>query len=137
MNHTRLWAAAVIITFVIIVGFVLSVPHTRDIARTEDVDTEEPGVSPVTLRDSFKKGVHTITGSLTAPNACAAASAQATFVSEASSTDNILLDISLSEDSEVCLQLPTLLDFSATVAAPANVPITVTVNGSVATTSIQ
>ena len=135
MSHTHLWAAAIIIAFVVIVGFVLSVPHTRDVAQTPSSQNKEASVPPVTLHDAYKKGLHTITGSIEAPNACTAVTAHATFLNDASSTERILVALSVPEDVGVCLQVPTRVDFSATVSAPANIPLTATVNGSVATTT--
>lgn len=133
MRHSRLWLAATIIALALIIGFVLSVPRTRDIGDTSLPQSVVAGVPSVALRDSFKKGVHTITGSIEAPNACAVVSANAAHLNEASSTESILLEISLPEDAGVCLQMPTPMSFSATVSAPADLPITVTVNGAPAT----
>ncbi|MCX6787535.1 MAG: hypothetical protein NTY93_03410 [Candidatus Kaiserbacteria bacterium] len=136
MNHTRLLSAAVIIALVIIVGFVLSVPHTRDSALTDLSQTKTANIPTVALHDVFKKGVHTITGSLNAPNACAAITAKASLVGDASNATGILVAISMSEDTDdVCLQLPTRMNFSVTISAPASLPLTATVNGFVATTT--
>lgn len=134
MNHMRLWAAATIIALVVIVSFVLSVPNTRDLAVPQ-VEHAAVTVPSVTLRDTFKKGVHTINGSVEASNACATVSAKASFASVASSTENILVEISMLDETGVCLQLPTRISFQTTVTAPARTPITVTVNGATATTS--
>lgn len=135
MNQKRLWVAASIIALIVVGGFALSVPHTRDMPDTQAPSVTPPGVPSVSVRDVFKKGVHTITGSLLAPNACATLSAQASLRSEASSTTGILVDLSLSDDSGVCLQVPTRMGFQTSVSAPASLPILVTVNGVSATTS--
>ncbi len=135
MRHSRLWLAATIIALALIIGFVLSVPRTRDVGDTALPRSVDVSVPSVALRDSFKKGVHTITGSIEAPNACTVVSANALFLNEASSTESILLEISLPEDSGVCLQIPTSISFSAAVNAPADLPIAVTVNGAPATTT--
>lgn len=132
MNHIspkRLWIAAAIIALIVIGGFVLSVPHTRDVPAPT-IQTVAPSVPPVTMRDSYKKGTHTITGSLLAPDACIAASAQAVLQGQ-----SILIQISMPSDTGVCLQIPTRVNFSTTIAAPAQLPLTVTVNGSLATTT--
>jgi len=134
MSHKRLWMSASIIAVVIIVGFVLSVPHTSEVPRTDLPETIVP-VPTVTLHDSFKKSLHTITGSLMAPNACTTVTASATVIGSASSTQSILVSISMPEDTGVCLQLPTRITFSTTIVAPAQLPLTATVNGSVATTT--
>lgn len=135
MSQKRLWIAAAIIALVIGTSFILSVPHTtRDTVptHTSAVVTPQPIVA---LRDSYKKGKHTFTGSFMAPNACAEATTTASFVDDASTTPHILLDIAVSNDPGVCLQLPTSLTLGASLLAPAGLPITVTVNGVVASTT--
>ncbi|MDD3531091.1 MAG: hypothetical protein PHV99_00655 [Candidatus Pacebacteria bacterium] len=134
MKYSRLWVLAAIIAFVILAGFVFSVPHTRDGAKPakQSVPASTPTVS---FRDSFKKGTHTISGSLMASNACSIVTAQATLSDETSTASGILLELSLPEDSGLCLQVPTKESFTTTVVAPAGLPITVTVNGILATTT--
>lgn len=134
MNHTRLWIAATIIAFLIVVGFVLSVPHTRDVVR-EPVSRSATTTPLVTLHDEFKKGLHTITGSVEAPNACTIVTARANLQGDASSIQSIQVALSMLADTNVCLQLSTHMDFSTTITAPAQIPITATVNGSAATTT--
>ena len=131
MSHRRLWAAGGIIALAIIAGFMLSVPHTQDAPLPPSSVTVSAGVPTVVLRDVYKKGVHTITGSLLAPNACGTVSATATATDE----PGIVVAISLEADEGVCLQIPTRAPFSTTVAAPQGVPITATVNGAQATTT--
>lgn len=134
MNHTRLWVAATIIAVVVITSFVLSVPHTQDVGQVATMPSVIE-VPIVTLRDAFSKGVHTITGSIEAPNACTSVIAESSLTGAASSTEGILVSISMLADNGICLQLPTRASFQTTISAPANVPITVTVNGAVATTT--
>lgn len=135
MSHKRLLISSSIIAFVILISFALSVPHTRDVAEKLPSTAVIEDTPIITLRDAFKKGLHTISGSIQVPNACTAVSAVASLAGNASSTESILLEISVQSDSGVCLQLPTKATFQTTVSAPANLPFTVTVNGSVATTS--
>jgi hypothetical protein len=135
MPNTRFWVAAAIIAVVIIASFVLSVPHTIDIA-VFSAPPAGPAAPPlVTLHDTFKKGVHTITGSLEAPNACAIVAAEASLESDASGEESIHVALSLESDAGVCLQLPTRMDFSTTLEAPAGIPLSATVNGAPATTT--
>ncbi len=138
MNPTRtmrLWTAAAIIIFFLVIGFILSAPSARDgvlpPSSSPPVATSTP---VVTLRDSFKKGTHTISGSLEAPDACMSATAEASLTG-ASSSPVIAVAIDMPPDSGICLQEPTPVTFSAALAAPADVPIEVTVNGVAATTS--
>lgn len=130
MNQKRLWVVTAIIALIIVVGFVFSVPHTRDIPLEKATEEVEQTIPQVTLQDVFKKGLHTITGSLEVPNACVAVMANATLIGE-----GIEVAISLSSDEGVCLQVPTIVTFKTTITAPAQVPLSVTVNGVAASTT--
>jgi len=66
MSHKRLWIAAAIIAIALIAGFALSVPHTSDITQ-EPAKIESEVIPSVTIRDVFKKGTHTITGTIEVP----------------------------------------------------------------------
>lgn len=135
MTHTRLWIVATIIAGIILAGFVLSVPHTRDIS--EPVSSTEATITPpvVKVRDTYKKGTHTITGSVEAPNACTVLSAAAVY-DEAASAPAIRIALSMPKDTGICLQQSVALTFSVTVGAPANMPITATVNDMEAAVSV-
>ncbi len=135
MTHKRLLASAAIIAFVLIIGFMLSVPHTRDIIQPPASPSETASIPPVKLHDIFKKGTHTITGTIRTPNACTAVSAIAS-ITGASSTPSIQVAVSLPKDTGVCLQLPVMKTFSVTVVAPAGLPISAIVNGAEAVTSV-
>jgi hypothetical protein len=135
MNHRRLWVAATIIALFIIFGFVLSVPRVRDVTEVSAPEAATMGVPSVTLRDSFKKGTHTFTGSIEVSNACASVSAEAALQGNASTTESILVALTVSNEEGICLQVPTMAPFQAVLVAPARLPVTVTVNGLVATTS--
>ena len=128
MSHRRLLVAAAIIAAFIVTGFVLSVPHTRDVAQAP-IQESAPVIPSVTLRDTFKKGVHTITGSVEAPNACATVTVLASLQGNAPSPERIEVAITLSNGTGICLELPTRVGFSTTITAPAKAPFTVTVNG--------
>ncbi len=135
MNHMRLWVAATIIAFFILITFALSVPHTRDVEVETALPSLTTSVPVVTLHNAFKKGLHTITGSIETPNACAAVSTEARVMSGASSTEHILVAISMRTDDGICLQLPTPIAFQTIITAPAHLPIIATVNGAPATIS--
>ena len=136
MNHTRLWVVAAIIALIVIAGFALSVPHTRDVAVTVSKQATPASIPVVTLQDAFKKNWHTITGSIEAPDACIIVTADATVTGAASSTQKILVAVSMPSDTGgVCLQLPTLMNFKTTVSAPAGLPLIATVNGVLASTT--
>lgn len=133
MSHKRLFISSAIIAFVILILFALSVPHTKDVAEKISSASVAEDIPVVTLRDAFKKGLHTISGSVQVPNACTVVSASASLDGDASSTEKILVSVSVQPDSGVCLQLPTQASFQTTISAPANLPFTATVNGSEAT----
>ena len=135
MNHKRFWVAVTIIAVIVIVGFALSVPHTRDAAKIA-AQQKAVQVPVVSLHDSFKKGTHTIAGSIDAPDACTITTASAVVSGDASSTQKILVNISMPADVGVCLQVSTAMTFSVTVSAPAHLPISATVNGLEASTTL-
>lgn len=133
MFQTRLWAAALIIAAIIIGGFALSVPRAREVSEPSAA-TSALAAPAVTLHDSFKKGVHTIAGSVLAPDVCTTVSATAAVSGGASDTA-IAIDIVMPPDPEVCLEEPSAAPFSVSIEAPANVPITASVNGLAASTT--
>lgn len=135
MNRMRLGVSAAIIASAILATFALSVPHTRDVAKESPLPVAPTSTPVVAMRDSFKKGLHTISGSVEVPNVCSTVSVSATTSGNASSTGNILVAILIRPDSGICLQVPTKASFQTTILAPAHMPITLTVNGSPATTT--
>ncbi len=137
MNHTRLWIAAAIIALIVVLGFVLSVPHTRDVPQEQKAALATVSVPAVTLHDVYKKGVHTITGSVLASDACSSVTADAVLEGEASTTESILVRVTLADQPGICLEVPTKETFQTTMVAPANLPIGATVNGQEASTTEQ
>ena len=135
MTRMRLWLSAGIIACVVLVAFAFSVPHTRDLEVELEAPTTTTSVPALALHDAFKKGLHTISGSIEVPNACTPVSASATLAGDASSTQSILLAITFEIDSGVCLQVPTDVRFETTLSAPEGLPIDATVNGSPASTT--
>ena len=135
MSQRRLWIAAAIIAVVIIAGFMFSVPHTSEVARTPTV-AETASAPAVTLHDAFKKNTHTITGSLLAPSACTTVTARAVTIGGASTTESIRIIVSMTKNTGVCLQLQTSESFSTTIVAPAHLPFSAIVNGEEASTTV-
>jgi hypothetical protein len=128
MTHTRLWIAATIIAALIVGGFILSVPHTHDVAEPQD--TAATTIVPVVkVHDVYRKGTHTITGTVQAPNPCTTLAANAALTGDASSTQAIELTLTMPEDTGICVQQIVSLPFSATIAGPMNAPIRASVNG--------
>ncbi len=130
MSHTRLWVVAAIIAAFILVGFVFSVPRVQDLPLPMLAAEAVAEAPSVVLHDAFKKGVHTITASLLAPNACAIVTASTTLQAE-----NILVALEVATDTGVCLEMPTLMKVSTIITAPADTPISASVNGVMASTT--
>lgn len=135
MKLTRLSTAAIIIAGIILLLFVLSVPRAEGPAAPAPAQKSAAAPPTVTLSDSYKKGMHTISGSVVAPDACTSVSAAATLVGDAANPQGISLALTMPSSTGVCLQVPTRLSFSAAFAAPAALPIKVMVNGSAASTT--
>ena len=136
MKQMRLWAAATVMAIVIIGVCIVSLPHTKNLSTPTASRAEASSTEPVvTLQDVYRKGVHTLSGTLQAPDACTFATASATLIGATSSSQSIVLAISMPADVGVCLQLPQPTAFSTTLSAPQGLPIAVTVNGATASTS--
>lgn len=129
----RLFTSALIIAAVVVLGFVLSVPRAREVSEPAPPAAVSP-VPSITLRDSFKNGTHTITGSLIAPDVCTLPTATAA-VENAPARPAILLAVLLPDDPQVCLAIPTTRSFTVSVEAPEGTPVTATINGLAATTT--
>lgn len=136
MTHTRLWVAATIIAGIILIGFVITVPRAGDVSEPRTTTEDEIVPPEVRLRDSFKKGMHTITGTVEAPNPCTVISATAIYEDATSSDPSIRVVLSMPKDTGICVQQAVTLTFSTTVEAPANVPISATVNDGEATVTL-
>lgn len=135
MSHRRLFTVAAIIAALIIAGFALSVPHAREVPSNSAEETPAATVPAVILRDSFKKGIHSLSGTVTAPDACASVSAEASATGDASSTSGIQISLTIPPDTGTCLMVATKIPFSVQVGAPADAPVTVLVNGVAASTT--
>src|SRR3989344_3131933 len=133
-QRRRLWVAALIIAVAVIGGFALSVPRAREIPEPSGSATAASPIPVVTLHDSFENGVHSITGSLMAKDVCASLTASASIEGPPTQAgERIILGLTMPEDLQLCLQIPTKLTFSVSVEAVADAPIAVFVNGVSAT----
>ncbi len=135
MNYTRLSILATVIVGIIIAVFLLSAPHTRDVKNTTLSTVKLVSVPSIYIKDAFRKGKHTITGSITMSTPCTSLLATANATGSASTTIGILLKINMPKDTGICLQQPLKTSFSTTVIAPKSATITITVNGAIATTT--
>lgn len=137
MNHKRLWIVAALIACLILASFLVSFLRAKEATRPSTAVPALTGTTTpaVSFKDTYRRGTHTLSGTVTAPDACVTPEVNATLQGDASSTQSILLSISLPEDTGVCLQIPTEVPFSTTLNAPSGLPITVAVNGVIATTT--
>lgn len=138
----RVGYAALIIAGAIFVGFVFSIPRTTEVETSQEAppitqekfSTEIPVVS---ITDSYRRGVHTIKGSLVLPTPCTTLSAEARADTNASTTESITILLTAPTDSGVCLRLPERRAFSVSVEAPEGIPILVFVNEVAASTTAE
>lgn len=139
MNHPRLKIAAGFIACIILVAFLSSIVRTRTAVAPEAMPQTErvaiPSAPLLSVDTTYKKGVYTITGFITAPDACTMPVADARLQGDASSTERIMVDVELIEDVGICLEIPSDVEFETELEAPADLPIDVSVNGVFATTT--
>ncbi len=136
MSSSRLLASAGIVAIVIIIGFALSIPHARDGTIPPSSSRAPATTTPiVTLLDAYRRGVHTISGSVIAPDPCTLVTATATPMLSGTTTIGIALALTMPADQGICLELPSPITFSTHIAAPRGLPISVSVNGATASTS--
>ena len=137
MRHVPLRVVAALIACLIIASFLVSVLRTRENAKpaVSKMAVATTTIQSVALHDNFKKGVHTITGAIIVPDACTTASATASPAGSGSTTESINVAVAVPDDAGICLQIPSVIHFSTTLAAPSGLPMTATVNGVAATTT--
>jgi hypothetical protein len=119
--------------FVIIAVAVLIVtfptPHDTAPVAPKPVTVETLAKKPVVpVRDIYKKGTHTITGSLDLPNPCSTVSVESML--EGEPPERILILLTVLTDEGICVQEKTATPFETSLTAPEGVPLRVLVNGS-------
>ena len=137
MNHTRLWIVSALIACLIVASFLVSILRAQraEAPGASVLPIAETAQSAVSIKDTFKKGVHTISGSLVVPDACTTPIVDVVVGGDSSDPQSIIVDLAYPEDTGVCLQMPTSVSFSTNVTAPEGLPILVMVNGTIATTT--
>lgn len=130
MHNMRVWSAAGVIAAVLVVGFLLSVPRLRD-SGLKHAALKQVAIPTVYLHDVYKKGTHTITAKVAAPNSCTIISG----VASAADASNIVIALDMPIDSGICLEVPATTTLSFAVAASADALLSATINGSTATTT--
>lgn len=133
----RIWIGVGVFLGVLIIAFAFFVFRITEGPVTPTVS--EPAVTIISdvrnVADTYKKGVHTVHGTVTVPTACTEIEANASVDSESSSTPVIRVDLSAESDTGTCLMLPTNKTFSVQATLTGSAPIAVYVNGVLATTT--
>lgn len=135
MLQRRLWLAASIIAVVIVGGFALSVPHTREAGAPLPAEAEQENAVRITFTDTSRRGLRTISGSVLAPDACSILHATSSLEGDASTTEKVIVTLDMPPSTGVCLELPTEMAFSTALMAPASIPLEIHINGVLATTT--
>lgn len=119
-----------------IAGFAFFVPHANKGGEEAPLSIEiQTPIPSVFLTDSYKKGVHTFTGSIEAPTPCTEVVAEGRVAS--STPERITIAVTMPSDTSICLQQITALPFKVTLSATADATVEVTVNGEVASTTMK
>ncbi len=134
-------ALSVFVATILLIGlYALYIPHANLNNETAPLAEITPvPAPPVFLKDAYRKGEHTISGSLLAPTACTTLTATANVSpSAASSTpETITITLLMPPDTGVCLQQLTKMSFTVSATAAADALFHVLVNGQVASTTIE
>ena len=125
----KIWMVAAAVVAVLIVGFIIVVPHTNEDIRVREVAA--PIVPPVFIHDAYKKGLHTLAVSVAAANPCAVVQGHSVLVPRPASSSPAVASVALTiaEDSGVCLQSVATTTLSFSLAGPSTVQLIATVNG--------
>lgn len=129
MSTRRLRILALIILGALIAGFVILVPRGKVQSPTADAASTTSGIPEVTLVDSFKKGTHTISGSIVVYNACVAVATEALVIEDGANPSGIQISITRAPSEGICLELPTRIPFEKKVKAPRGLALTALVDG--------
>jgi hypothetical protein len=116
-----------------IAGFALFIPHANKGGEQSPHLEQSTMLPSVSLSDSYKKGIHTISGTVEAPTPCITLTADTSVAS--GTPDTISVMITMPADTGICLQVITDLPFNVTVAAGMDARIVALVNGVVASTT--
>ncbi len=94
----------------------------------EKVPTQATTTPAVTLKDSFKKGIHTITGTVTVPTPCTEIDANAA-VDSAQNPPVIQVNITTTASEGICLLRAENEAFTLKVTAPESATVVTSVDG--------
>lgn len=133
MIRIALGTSVLIVITVLI--FVFSIPHANTPGESGPAPLViAPVVPGISIRDVYKKGAHTITGSLKVPNHCTTVSVESVLDGEP--TKGILILLTVLEDEGICLQEKVERSFTTSIVAEEKMPIRVLINGTEATVTL-
>lgn len=116
-------AGTIALGLFVFIGVAYLMLHVESsIAKDEYVRAEAP---QVTLVSDFDEGIYTLIGSVMVPTPCTPVSATSLLVAEGT----IRVDVTVGEDTDICLMLPGEKKFSVELEAPEEAAIGVYVNG--------
>ena len=128
-HHRRI--GIIVFAVILIAGITFFAVRTgREEAPKFDTKTETP-TPVVTLKDSYKKGVHTYTGTYTVATPCHTISATATVA--VGTPDVVTIAITAPADEGMCVQVIATKTFTVTATAGKDAKVEVQVNGVPAT----
>ncbi len=120
-----------------IIGIVFSSSRLPDGARSTEVSvatTTSPVIRLVSLKDSYRRRVHTVSGALVVPTPCYTVDAETKLVP--STTPQVIrLDLSVPPDTGRCLELSATTTFSVKQKAKKDAVIVTYLNGNLTATS--
>jgi len=115
-------AVSIALSVFVLIGVAYLALHVESsIAKDEYVKVEAP---QVTLLSDYDEGIHTIAGSLRVPTPCTPVSAASVLTADGT----IRVDVTVGEDTDICLMRATEKEFSVDFEAPEEATIAVYVN---------
>jgi len=123
----RLTVSLGIIFVIALAGFLSLYLTTTEGPVTPASEPPLPAISIVSLADRYADGVHTVTGVATVPTRCMPITTAARVTEE--ERPMIRIDLSASDDGEVCLALPAKREFTVDVEAPNDATLVIYGNG--------
>jgi hypothetical protein len=130
----RLALTVFLAVMIVIASFAFFTPHANKNVELAPVAEKLTITLPnVRYSDTYKKGIHTINGSVSAPTPCTELSAS---LGVASGTPELIsVTLLMPRDTGICLQRSTTLPFTVSTPASAKADIEILVNGMLATST--
>jgi len=115
-------AVSIALSVFVLIGVAYLALHVESsIAKDEYVKVEAP---QVTLLSEYDEGTYTVTGSIKVPTPCTPVSAASILTADGT----IRIDVTVGEDTDICLMRATEKEFSVHLEAPEEATTAVYVN---------